>query len=139
MSLEANKALARRCLEVINHKDLASLDQMYASTYVRHDPNSPQVHTREDYIKYLTGLCTIFPDLHFTIEDVMAEGDKAVCRFSISGTHSEPWRGLPATHKQVIMTGVSISRIEDDKVVEDWFNSDIFSLALQLGAIPSPK
>jgi steroid delta-isomerase-like uncharacterized protein len=139
MSPEESKALARRCLEVINEKNLAALDQMYASTYVRHDPNSPQVHSREEYRQYLTGLCTIFPDLHFTVEDVILEGDKAVCRFSIHGTHSKPWRGLPATGKQVMMTGVSISRIAENKVVEDWFNSDIFSLAQQLGAIPSPK
>jgi steroid delta-isomerase-like uncharacterized protein len=139
MSTEENKVIARRCLEAITEKDFAAIEQMYSPAYVRHDPDSPQVHSRDDYRQYLAGLCSIFPDLHFTIEDLIAEGDKVTCRFSIRGTHSRPWRGLPATGKQVMVTGVNISRIAENKVVEDWFNTDIFGLAQQLGAIPSPK
>jgi steroid delta-isomerase-like uncharacterized protein len=139
MSIEADKALVRRCLDAITEKDFSIIDQAYASTYERHDPDSPQVHSREDYRQYLGGLCTVFPDLHFTVEDVMAEGEKVTCRFSIRGTHSTPWRGLPATGKQVMVTGINISRIVEGKVVEDWFNTDIFSLAMQLGAIPAPR
>jgi len=139
MSQEENKAIARYCLELINEKNFAALDQVYAPTYVRHDPDSPQVHSREDYKKYLIGLTTVFPDLKFTVEDVIAEEDKAVCRFSIFGTHSYPWRGLPATGKQVLITGLAISQIAERKVVEDWFVTDIFGLAQQLGAIPDPK
>lgn len=137
MSQEENKALAQRSMELINQRDFAAIDQMYASTYIRHDPDSPQVHSREDYTKYLAQLCSVFSDLNFTVDDLIAEGDKAVCRFTARGTHTEPWRGLPATGKYVEMTGVSISRIVDNKIVEDWFNSDIFGLAQQLGVIPS--
>lgn len=139
MSTEENKALARRGLEMITEKDFTAIDQIYDSAYIRHDPDSPQVSSREDYRKYLAGLCAVFPDLHFTVEDLIAEGDKVTCRFSIKGTHAQPWRGLPATGKQVAITGVNISRIAENKVVEDWFNTDIFGLAQQLGAIPSPK
>lgn len=139
MSLEENKAIASSCMNLITEKNFAIIDQLYAPTYVRHDPDSPQVRSREDYQHYLAGLCTIFPDLHFTVEDLIAEGDQVVCRFSIRGTHSQPWRGLPATGKQVTITGINISRIAEGKVAEDWFNTDIFGLALQLGAIPSPK
>lgn len=136
MSTAENKALARRCFDAITQKDFAAIDQIYGPTYVRHDPDSPQVRTRDEYRQYLTGLCSTFPDLHFTIEDLVAEEDKVVCRFSIRGTHAQPWRGLPATGKQVLITGVNISRIAERKVVEDWFNTDIFSLAQQLGIIP---
>jgi steroid delta-isomerase-like uncharacterized protein len=139
MSAEENKMIARRCFDTITQKNFDAIDQMYAPTYVRHDPDSPQVRSREDYRRYLTGLCTTFPDLQFTVEDLVAEGDKVVCRFSIFGTHSYPWRGLPATGKQVMITGVNISHIVESKVVEDWFNTDIFGLAQQLGVIPSPK
>lgn len=139
MSIEQNKAIARGCLDLITEKNFAAIDQLYASTYVRHDPDSPQVHSLDDYRKYLAGLCAVFPDLHFTVEDVVAESDKVVCRFSIRGTHAQPWRGLPATGKQVTITGVNISRLVESKVVEDWFNTDIFGLAQQLGVIPSPK
>jgi len=138
MSLEENKVLERSSLDLITEKNFAAIDQIYSPTYVRHDPDSPQVRTREDYRKYLAGLCTVFPDLHFAIEDLIAEENQVVCRFSIRGTHSEPWRGLPATGKQVMITGINISSISEGKIVEDWFNTDIFSLAQQLGAIPSP-
>lgn len=135
MSKEENKALARRCLEEINEKNFVAIERMYAPDYVRNDPDSPQVRSREDYSKYLAGLCSVFPDLHFTVEDVLAEDDKVMCRFSIRGTHAAPWRGLPATGKQVVITGVNVSRIAENKIVEDWFNTDIFGLALQLGMI----
>lgn len=138
MSLEENKKIARRCLEAISEKDFSVIDQQYDPGYLRHDPDSPQVRTREEYHRYLMGLCMVFPDLHFTIDDVFAEDDKVVCRFSITGTHTQPWRGLPATGKRVSLTGINISKIVKNKVVEDWFNTDIFSLALQVGLIPAP-
>lgn len=138
MSLEENKKIARRCLEAINEKDFSVIDQLYDPGYLRHDPDSPQVRSREEYRNYLKGLCAVFPNLHFTVEDVFAEDDRVVCRFSITGTHALPWRGLPATGKHVTLTGINISKIVTNKVVEDWFNSDIFSLALQLGLIPAP-
>lgn len=138
MSLEENKEIVRRCLGAINEKDFSFIDQLYDSSYLRHDPDSPQVRSREEYRKYLMGLCAVFPDLHFTVDDVLAEGDQVTCRFSITGTHQLPWRGLPATGKHVSLTGITISKIAANKVVEDWFNSDIFSLALQLGLIPTP-
>jgi len=139
MSAEENKALARRSLEIINEKNLGAIDEIYGSSYVRHDPDAPQVHSRDDYRQYLTGLCAVFPDLSFTIDDLVNEGDKVVSRFTIYGTHSREWRGLPATGKKVSLTGIAISHVADGKIVEDWFNSDIFSLAMQLGAIPAPK
>ncbi|HEY1349658.1 MAG TPA: ester cyclase [Ktedonobacteraceae bacterium] len=136
--LEEQKRIARRCLEAISEKDFSIIDTCYDPGYVRHDPDSPQVRSREEYRKYLMGLCAVFPDLHFTVDDVFGEGDQVVCRFSITGTHKLPWRGLPATGKQVNLTGINISKMAGNKVVEDWFNTDIFSLALQLGLIPMP-
>jgi predicted ester cyclase len=139
MSIEEKKKLARRCLEAISEKDFSVIDKLYDPSYQRHDPDSPQVRNREEYRKYLIGLCTIFPDLHFTVDDVFAEDDKVACRFSITGTQAQPWRGLPSTGRQVALTGINISKFTGDKVVEDWFNTDIFSLALQLGLIPPPS
>jgi steroid delta-isomerase-like uncharacterized protein len=138
VSLEEQKRIACRCLEAISEKDFSIIETFYDSGYVRHDPDSPQVRTREEYRKYLMGLCAVFPDLHFTVEDVFAEGDRVVCRFSITGTHQLPWRGLPATGKPVSLTGINISRMAGARIVEDWFNTDIFGLALQLGLIPMP-
>ncbi len=137
MSTEKNKALVRSCMDLINQKNVAAIEQLYAPTYVRHDPNSTWVVNRENYKEDVNILTTVFPDLHFTVEDLVAEGEKVVCRFRIFGTQGNPWRGLPATGKQVEVTGMCISRIVEGKVVEDWFNTDIFSIAQQLGLIPS--
>lgn len=138
MSIEQNKRIARRCLEAITEKDFSVIEQLYDPAYLRHDPDSPQVRSREEYRRYLMGLCAVFLDLHFTVDDVFAEDDKVVCRFSIRGTHAQPWRGLPATGKHVELTGINISRFAENRIIEDWFNTDIFSLALQLGLIPAP-
>jgi steroid delta-isomerase-like uncharacterized protein len=138
MSIEENKKNAHRALEAITEKDFSIVDQLYDASYIRHDPDSPQVHSREEYKRYLMGLCAVFPDLCFTVDAVFAEDDCVACRFSIRGTHERPWRGLPATGKQVELTGINISRFAENRIVEDWFNTDIFSLALQLGLIPTP-
>lgn len=134
MSTEEKKALIQRTIDLINERNFAGIDQMYASSYVRHDPNTPQVRNREAYKQYVMVLCNIFPDLHFTIEDLLADGEKVVCRFTTAGTHSRPWRSIPATGKRVTTSGVAISRVVGDEVVEDWFTNDIFGLAEQLGA-----
>ena len=138
MSTEEKKALVRCAIDLINQKDFAAVDQIYASSYLRHDPNAPQVCSREDYKQYVTSLCNVFPDLHFTLEDLIAaEEDKVVFRFKTRGTHSTPWRGLPATGKQVGSTGIAISRIVEGKIVEDWFINDVAGLAQQIGGIPT--
>jgi steroid delta-isomerase-like uncharacterized protein len=138
MSTQDNKALAHRFIEAINQKDFALIDQIYAPTYVRHDPANPQVRSREDYKQWLTQLCTAFPDLQFTIDDLMADGDKIICRFTSRGTHTGQWRGMPTTSKQAVVTGIGVSHIVEGKVVEDWYNTDILGLVQQLGvALPT--
>jgi len=134
MSTEDKKALVQRTMNLINERNFAGIDQMYASSYIRHDASAPQVRNRDAYKQYTMVLCKIFPDLHFTIEDLFAEGEKVVCRFTTAGTHSSPWRGIPATGKKVTTSGIAISRVVDNEVVEDWFINDIFGMAEQLGA-----
>lgn len=134
MSTEEKKALVQRTVDLVNERNFAGIDQMYASSYIRHDPNTPQVNNREGYKRYVMLLCNIFPDLRFTIEDLLADGEKVVCRFTTVGTHSSPWRSIPATGKQVRTSGISISRVVGNEVAEDWFINDISGLAEQLGA-----
>src|SRR5438552_19216520 len=137
MSAEENKQLVRNCMDLINQKNIAGIEQIYAPTYVRHDPNSSWCVNREDYKEDVQILTTVFPDLHFTVDDLIAEEDKVMCRFSIFGTQLNAWRGMPPTGKEVRVTGMCVSRIVDGYVVEDWFTTDIFSIAQQLGIIPT--
>jgi predicted ester cyclase len=79
-----------------------------------------------------------FPDGHVTTEDLVAEGDKVVERFSFRGTNIGPFLGAPATGKQVITTGVAIFRIANGKIVEHWGENDALGVMQQLGLIPAP-
>jgi predicted ester cyclase len=81
---------------------------------------------------------TAFPDLHGTIEDQIAEGDKVVMRMTYRGTHQGELMGIPATGKPVTMTFISINRIAEGKIAEGWVNFDALGMMQQLGVIPVP-
>ena len=79
-----------------------------------------------------------FPDLHITVEDMIAEGDKIVARLTMRGTHQGAFLGIPPTGKQVTGTAIDINRITGGKSVEHWNNSDTLGLLQQLGVVPLP-
>ncbi|GAC1392986.1 MAG: hypothetical protein NVS4B11_00700 [Ktedonobacteraceae bacterium] len=78
-----------------------------------------------------------FTDAHFTIEDIIAEGDKIVAHFTAIGTQQGEFMGIPPTGKHVTVTGSSITRLEKGKVVEGWSNFDALRMLQQLGVIPT--
>jgi predicted ester cyclase len=121
MSTEENKALVRRWNEAFNKQNLAAMEELYA------DAGAIQRHT---------ALWTAFPDLHYTVEDLIADGDKVVVRGTLRGTHQGDFMGIPPTGKQVSLTGITIDRIKDGKFVEGWANADMLGLLQQLGVIP---
>jgi predicted ester cyclase len=90
---------------------------------------------REDYLQVLASLFTAFQG-QFTIEDLIAEREKVVLRFTYRGIHQGQWRGPPPTGKSVMFTGTITYRIVDGKAVEAWANEDILSLMHQLGLLP---
>ena len=78
-----------------------------------------------------------FPDARFTIEDILAEGDKLADQYTISGTHARPFLGIPATGRQIHLAGISIVRISGGKIAERWAVTDQLGLLRQLGALPA--
>jgi steroid delta-isomerase-like uncharacterized protein len=135
---EENKALARRWAEVVmNQRNLDAVDEIYASNFVGHDPAMPEDMrgvggAREFYSMYQSA----FPDAEITIEDQVAEGDKVVTRWTGRGTHQGELLGVPPSGNRVEVSGVTISRIEGGKVVEEWDNYDALGMMQQIGAIP---
>ena len=85
----------------------------------------------------VTSRRTAFPDIHVTIEDMVAEADKVVARLTFRGTHRGEFKGIPPTEKEVIWTGIWIYRVANGKFVERWHNYDLLGLLRQLGAIPT--
>ncbi len=135
---EDNKDLLRRFYEeVFNKRNLAALDDFYSPDHVDHSlppglPLGPE-GTRQAISVMLLG----FPDLHITIEDMIAEGDKVVTRFTTHGTQQGMLGNIPPTGKQVAIQTIEITRIADGKIVEDWGLDDRLGMLQQLGLVPA--
>ena len=134
MSTEDNKALTRTLLDRFNQKDLAVIDELYTPDFVLHDPAGPGgwprgVNDREEYKKYLSSFFAAMPG-QFTIDDIIAEGDKVVTRWTYRSTHQDQWRDVAATGKEVTFTATGISRFVDGKVEETWQNVDNLGVLL---------
>jgi len=136
MSTEDNKAVVRRFYEeVMNQKKRAVLDEVFDLNVVDHfaPPGTPG--GLEGARQTLGMFLTAFPDLHFTVEDLIAEGDKVVARATLSGTQQGTFMGIPATGKRMTITGIDINRFVGGKSVEHWVEMDRLGLMQQLGVI----
>ncbi len=137
MSTEENKAIARRWIEEAwNKGDLTIVDELIAPGYVLHDPTRPGLKGREGIKESITLFRAAFPDLRFTIEDQISQGNKVVIRYTVQGTHLGPLMDIAATGKQGIITGMDIYRIAGGKIEEAWSNWDTLRMLQQMGVLP---
>jgi len=136
MSTEQNKMLARRLFEEVwNSKNLAALDELVAPNFVFH--NSVQtLYGPEGFKQFATTFHTAFPEAHFTIEDVIGEGDTVALRWTARGTHKGELLGIPPTGKQVTVSGITVTLVSDGKSVESWGEFDALGMLQQVGVIP---
>ena len=135
--LEENKASVRLAFEEgWNKGNLTTVDEDVATNYVLHDPFSGEVKGPEGYKQYVKMYRNAFPDLHFTIEDQIAEGDKVVTRWTCTGTHRGELMGIAPTGKLGTVTGIFIDRIAGGKAVETWAAWDALGMLQQLGVVP---
>jgi steroid delta-isomerase-like uncharacterized protein len=140
MSVEDNKALIREIIEEVwNKGNLAAVDRYFAPDYVDHTPFPGQGPGPEGYRQVVTTIREAFPDLHLTLGDILAEGDKVAFRYTMEGTHQGGFMGIPPTGKPFSVGGMIIARVVDDKALERWANLDTLGLMQQLGVIPSPE
>jgi steroid delta-isomerase-like uncharacterized protein len=139
MSVEENKAIARRIgEEAWDQGNVAVLDELLAADFVYHNPGPGLTPDREGYKQQVSMNRAAFSDFRFTTEDMIAEGDKVVIRWTWRGTHKGEFMGIPPTGKQVTVTGICIHRIEGGKNVEERHEIDLLGLMQQLGVVPSP-
>ncbi|MBI4672181.1 MAG: ester cyclase [Chloroflexi bacterium] len=140
MSTEQNIALVRRFVqEVMNKGDLAAMDEFFPVDVVDHTPEVPNLPPGREGAKILfAAYRAAFPDYHVAIDDILAEGDKVVWRWTLTGTNQGSMMGMPATGKQVKVEGIDIFRIADGKIVERWASFDQLGMMQQLGAVPAP-
>jgi steroid delta-isomerase-like uncharacterized protein len=80
-----------------------------------------------------------FPDIQITVDDEIAEGDRVVCRWTVTGTHQGEFMGIPPAGKAVTRAGVAIYRLVNGKIAENWLFADDVDFMQQLGALPTPE
>jgi steroid delta-isomerase-like uncharacterized protein len=138
MSTEDNKALMRRFLEeVFNKQNPAAIDEFIAPNHVDHTL-PPFLPTTPEGTKRAIGIfLTAFPDVHLTIEDMIAEGDKVVTRYTSRGAQKGAFMGIPPSGRQVTVSSIIIARFADGKIVEEWGLDDQIGMLQQLGIIPA--
>lgn len=136
MSTEENKAVVRRWAEELwNQGNLAVADEIYGPQVLIHEPERDTPDRGGPMmVKQRHGwLISALPDFQITIEDLLAEGDKVMVRWTGRGTHQGELLGVPPTGKQVTVSGINVMRIEDGKIVERWGITDDLDMLHQLG------
>jgi len=133
-----NKAIVRQFWqEGWKQGNQVVFDEICAADLVNHDPSLPEVVDLEAYKQHVALHAAAFPaDDGVEIEDVIAEGDKVTVRWTWRVAHQGEYMGIPPTGNQVTMTGITIHRLADGKVAENWHNYDALGFMQQLGVIP---
>ena len=139
-TLEKNKELLRRFMEAINERNLDLFDELCGENYVWHGEAGPtelnEVRGRDNFKKAVAEFTDAMPDLKITIHDMLAEGDKVAIRLTESGTHTgAEFAGVPPTGNRITWTCIGIYRIENGRLVEEWFNEDSLGIKQQLGVL----
>ena len=133
--LDDNKALVRRAhSEVWSAGDMTAADEIYAAEFVGHWTGRPDTHGLEEFKAFVIDARTRFPNWNETVEQVVAEGDLVVTRFTSRGT----FEGAPSHGKEITMPEIAIYRIVDGMIVEQWTVADILSMRQQLGTLDTP-
>jgi steroid delta-isomerase-like uncharacterized protein len=136
---EANKAFVSRWFEEVwNQGREESFDELFAIGGIGYGLGDTDVPTRgpAEFKLFANNLRGAIPDIHMTIEDIMAEGDRVTVRITVEGTHKGNQLGVAATGRRIRIAGVVIIRIEHAQIVEGWNSWDQLGLLRQIGAIP---
>jgi steroid delta-isomerase-like uncharacterized protein len=121
--------------EVEEEGRIDAMDEYFAEDYVRHSEEGDA--SREEFKQIIDDLHAGFPDLTFEVLDLVEEGDRVAYRWRSTGTHDGPYLDVPATHRRVVASGLTISRFDDDgRTVEDWASWNKVSVLHTLGIIP---
>lgn len=136
MTYEDKKAIARRFFKAFETNDRAALKEVLAPDLVAHHPGAPEPLDRESLMQTISAFKEAFSDQTYTIKDQIAKDGKVATRSTWRATHSGDFQGIPPTGKEVKLSGLTIERIEDGKIVERWLTYDRMELMEQLGLVP---
>lgn len=138
--MQNNSNLVRQFIEeVLNEGNVDAADQFFWEDMVEQVPFPGQGPALEGLKDVLRGLKAAFPDMHWTVLEQIAEGDKVLSRFEWTGTHRGTFLGVPATERPVKVWGMVIDRLEGGKIKDTRILMDTLGLMMQLGVVPPPK
>ena len=137
MSKEENKATSRRFYEeLFNQGNLDAAEEIVTPDFVLHDPNIPEEPRGPDGLKRFVAIYRdAFPDIEFTVEDQVAEGENAATRWVARGTHRGELMGIAPTGKRVEVRAFTLHRFSGGKIAEDWAHYEALDVVRQLGVV----
>jgi len=141
MATKDPKGLDRHFFEEWNKGKAAAMiviDEVCSDNVIWHDVNGEVIRGLKDFKKSMGEFYDAFPDNHFTIDDMFAEGDKVAVRYRMTGTHKGTFNGIPPTNKKVTLSAIEIDRMSGGKFVEGWISFDTLGMMQQLGVVPTP-
>jgi len=132
--------VCRHVAEVVNAQDLDVVDAIYHADLVFNDPFAAggAVHGYAGLKAFLLGIYTAMPDFHFTLQDVLEDGNRAAWRGTVSGTLRGDFAGIPATGQRFAAPICEVFQIRHGKIAEVWAYTDPLSILQQVGALPAP-
>lgn len=134
---DGNKTAVRRVFHQLwNEGNFAGIEQLFVAKLPFRVNGRLVTQTPEDVQQAMTRWRTAFPDIHFTIEDIIAERDRVAVRVTFTGTHRGEWWGVPPSERRVQVTLMMFFRIENGRLMEAWENYDEHGLRRQLGLSP---
>ena len=137
MSRETNIAAQERFGAAVNSGDFRAFDEVVAPGAVDHDPAPGQAFGPEGFRHFFTELRTAFPDLHLSVEQLVADDDIVAFAYTVTGTQQGPFMGFAPTGKRVQVRGMQLGTFADGKLVERWGSSDQLGMLQQLGLAPT--
>lgn len=137
---ETNREIMNQFVEFINNGDRNIGENIIAPDVIFYAPTSPEpLRGLEGYIAVLDMMRGAMPDVKWTIEETIAEKDKVMIRFTMTGTQTQPFMGMPATGKSIAITAMNIYQLKDGKIIREHGLPDLFSMLNQLGILPMPQ
>jgi len=138
MSIGANKetVLRKWYQELWDKWNLAIADDLFTADYCLHLSGVPAPADRNTTKQIVAMFSAAFPDLRHTVDEMIAEGDTVAARWIVEGTHRGDFQGIPATGRQVKLSGTTVHHLKEGKITETWLTVDNLDLLQQLGAIP---
>jgi steroid delta-isomerase-like uncharacterized protein len=140
MTTETNKAVMGRFLQFINTASEKLAEELISPDAVFHVPGRPEpMRGPAGYLAIIGMMRGGFPDIQWTLEEVIAEGDKVAARFTMRGTHRGAFFGVPPTGKTIVVQAMNFYRLSGGQFVEERGQPDLLGLLQQIGAVPTPS